>query len=458
MTYSDAINYLNSLTNFETRLEALKGRAFTLETTREFLEALGNPQEDLKVVHIAGSKGKGSTALLTAGMLVSGGYRVGLYTSPHLYDVRERVRVMSDSAAPQDPDGALFEDCVSSLDFAGLCAELRGVVERKFRGRVTYFEFLTALALVHFQRAGVDAVVLETGLGGRLDATNAVPSLVCGLTRVEREHSGILGGSLEAIAREKAGIVKPGCVRVVSDAQQPEVTAVFEEVCRGADVPLWVVGREIRIEQAPGDTAGFCVVTPQWRYCLSPRVPGAAWQHNTAVAAGLIEALRGLGFESRAAAVEEAGNRLVWPARLEVLAADPVVVVDGAHTPESCRVLVQALAQRFGPCRWALVFGTGTDKDAEGMARELAGSASRVVLTRSVHARAEINLIRRVKPVFLQYGAVVTEAPDAGSALRLAQRGRRSGEILVATGSLYLAAEVRREFLRRRGDENGTGL
>lgn len=459
MTYSDALNYLSSLTNFESRLETLDAADFSLDVFRRFLAALGDPQARVKVVHIAGSKGKGSTALLTAGMLAACGYRVGLYTSPHLYDVRERVRVVSGSLRPQEArEGALFADCVSPREFAGLCAELGRVVEQDFAGQVTYFEFLTALALVHFQRAGVDVAVLETGLGGRLDATNAGESVVCGLTLVEREHVEILGGSLEAVAREKAGIVKPGCRQVVSAPQRPEVAAVFEQVCRRAGVPLWTVGRDILVQPDPREAGSFCVAAPQRRYRFTPRVPGAAWQENTAVAVGLVEALRGPGFESRLEAVQTAGSRLVWPARLEVLSEDPVVVVDGAHTPESCRMLVQTLTQRFGLRRWVLVFGTATDKDAQGMARVLAGSVGRVVLTRSVHSRAATDLIRRVGTIFSRAGAAVCEAPDAASALRQARQDRDGEEILVAAGSLYLAAEVRREFLRTIGADDGSIL
>jgi len=459
MTYSDALNYLSSLTNFESRLETLDAGDFSLDVFRQFLAVLGNPQKSLTVAHIAGSKGKGSTALLTAGMLAAGGYCVGLYTSPHLYDVRERVRVVSGSLRSQDArEEALFAGCVSPQEFAGLCAELGRVVEKDFAGRVTYFEFLTALALVHFQRVGVDVAVLETGLGGRLDATNVVESVVCGLTLVEREHVKILGGSLQAVAREKAGIVKPGCRRVVSAPQQPEVAEVFEQVCRRAGVPLWTVGRDIVVQPDSREAGLFCVAAPQRCYRFTPRVPGAAWQDNTAVAAGLVEALRGPGFESRLEAVQTAGSRLVWPARLEVLSEDPVVVVDGAHTPESCRMMVQTLTQRFGPRRWVLVFGTATDKDAQGMARVLADSVGRVVLTRFAHSRAATDLIRRVGMIFSRAGAAVCEAPDAASALRQARDGLGCDQMLVAAGSLYLAAEVRREFLRTTGADDGSIL
>ncbi len=456
--FDDALRYLDSFVNYEKRPpDAPAPRSFGLGRIRALLAALGDPHAGLRCLHIAGTKGKGSTAAMTESILRAAGYRTGLYTSPHLVDVRERIRV----------DGAM----ITPDAFAELLERTRPHTERirKDCARLppgaetrppTYFEILTHLAFMYFEEMKVDAAVLEVGLGGRLDATNVVDAPVaCAITSVGHDHMEILGDTLAEIAGEKAGILKPDVPAVVAP-QRPAAWKSIRAVARRAGAPLWVVGRDVSIikidgDKSDGDRPGgaFTVQTPDTLY-ERLRVPlwGVHQRTNAAVAVGLVELARREGFDRvTPEAVREGLAAVIWPGRIQQVAERPTTVLDGAHTPESVEALLQALLGtlegRFPGARPVFVFGAADDKDWRGMLADLLANAGALVATSNGTPRA-------VPPTEIAAAASAMKHPEEAGAVRikveedpagaLARAREIAGEdgLVVATGSLYLVGRL----------------
>jgi len=451
MDYQSSLVFLDSLNNFERRLGQLDREDFSLEAFRRFLAFIGDPQDRLKCVHIAGSKGKGSAALLTAQILKEAGYRVGLYTSPHLYDVRERIRILSADSG-HDPR-EVFSGCISEEAFARITGVLKKALEAPGCAELTYFEFLTALMFVHFQQEAVDVVVLETGLGGRLDSTNVVQPLACGITLIDLEHTRILGSSLAGIAREKAGIIKPGCRRVVVGLQPSEAMEVIRQRCAECGVGLFCAGKEIRMEKMTcrQDQLSFDVWSGRTCYACGSRLLGKFQAVNTAVAIGLTQGMEQDGFHVSRDAVERAVFSAVWPARLEIVASDPLIVVDSAHTVESSRCAAEAVRDHFSGRRVVLILGMSGDKDQMSIARNLAAVSRAVVLTQSSHCRAEKDFSLELEKIFLDHGAQVARTASVDEAVEKALKFCGDDDLIFAAGSLFLAAEVRQMIVRSSG-------
>jgi len=432
MTFSEAKDYLYSLVDYErTPAQAATAAYLNLDRMRELLARAGNPHRALRCVHIAGTKGKGSTAAMTARILRAAGRRVGLYISPHLIDFRERMRIGDELAGEEE--------------FARLMEEVRPIVEamRADGMTPTFFEVLTLVALWWFARQAVDIAVLETGMGGRLDATNVVVPLVAGITTLALDHTVELGDTLELIAGEKAGIIKPG-VPVVSAQQEPEAAEVIARTAAELGSPLYRVGEEIHI--LPG--AEF--LRNRQRFSIAGRLGtyrdlecpllGEHQQINAALAVGLAECLREAGEPITAEAIREGIARVEWPGRLQVLQQQPLVVLDGAHDPAAMQALLAALDQYFaGPPRTYLLSFL-REKDWRMMLRQLAPGARRFILTASANPRA-------VSPEELSaeaasLGVPCTTAPDIPAALRAVLADTPNDEMLVITGSLYAVGEV----------------
>ncbi len=450
MDYQSSLAFLESLTNFELTLPHLTQKDFSLDRFRRFLSLIGDPHTRLTCVHIAGSKGKGSTAVLTAQMLKAAGYRVGLYTSPHLYDVRERVRVLSDSLPERSFDP--FAGCISKQKFASLLSSLHKIITSDPQYAVTYFECLTALAFLYFDQQKTDIVVLETGLGGRLDSTNVVHPLACGITRIDLEHTHILGNTLSKIALEKAGIIKPGCRQIVLAEQPAQAKTAVLNHCRDCGVPVVCVGDEIVVSDVVYADHGlnFSVACAEGRYAFRSQMLGNFQAMNTAVAVGLIGALNRSGFFVDKSAVEEAVAHAVWPARMEVVCNDPLVVVDGAHTIESSRLAADSLCQHFPGRAVILIFGMSGDKDWSGVAENFAAVAQTVVFTRSKHRRAGLLDGEEIDQIFLKHGVEILRAVDSAEAVEMAVRKAAGETMIFAAGSIFLAAEVRQHFYECR--------
>ncbi len=414
MTYRETLAYLSGLNP--------SGIRFGLETIRSLLGRLNDPHKRFPSVLIAGTNGKGSVAAMTASILSTAGFRTGLYTSPDLIDVRERIRV----------DGRMI-----GREAMAACAD---EVRSRVREEASYFEFLTAMAFLHFQRCKVDIAVLEVGLGGRLDATNLVNPLVSVITNISLEHREYLGNTLEKIAREKAGIIHEGGICLTA-AQQKPVIGTLEALCRERGASLFRVGKEIRTSIHRDGTFSYLGIGRR-RDGLCCPLAGKHQISNAALALGAVELIGDAGFPVEENAVAEGLKRAHWEGRLEVLQRSPMLLVDGAHNPAGVTTLCRALRNDFSHRRMILLFGVLGDKDYRTMAKRLFPLADRVILTRPNSERAlSPEALRRVAESFHRDIEVVENPGDAlCHALSLAGEG----DLVCAAGSLYLVGEIKR--------------
>ncbi|MCC6417696.1 MAG: bifunctional folylpolyglutamate synthase/dihydrofolate synthase [Gemmataceae bacterium] len=450
MTFEQAVRYWFGRVNYEQR--SPRPSDLRLDRMRALLAALGHPERNLRVVHVAGSKGKGSTSAMLAGILRHAGYRTGLFTSPHLSRVEERIQV----------DGVP----VSAAELTALIEDVRPAVERVDARRpsgtigVTFFEIATALGLLHFVRRRAEVVVLEVGLGGRFDATNVCTPLVAVLTSISYDHTQQLGNTLASIAFEKAGIVKPGRP-AVSGARAVEARAVIERVCRERGVSLRQLGREFDFAHEPGLIAAAAeerlprvrVTTDRRAWpAMALSLLGAHQAANAALAVATVEHLHdaGLHIPDRAVAAGLAGVR--WPARLEVVGRRPLVVLDCAHNLASAEALLDTLQTSFplpaaGPDgaapRRLLVFAGSADKDLAGMFRVLAPHFGHAYLTpftsnpRAVRPERLAEILRGVSALPCTLCASPAEAWES------ARAAARPSDLVCVTGSVFLAGELR---------------
>jgi len=436
LSFDDAIAYLDSFVNYEKRSpDAPPARSFGLDRIRALLHGLGDPHTRYPCIHIAGTKGKGSTAAMTEAILRAAGYRTGLYTSPHLVDLRERIRV----------DGRM----ISRDDFARLINRTRQHIDRAVEDCAnlppdetrppTYFEILTHLAFMYFADAKVDAAVLEVGLGGRLDATNVIDSPVaCAVTSVGHDHTDILGDTLSEIAGEKAGILKAGTPAVISP-QAPEAMEAIRDAAERVGAPLLLVGHDIKLVD-DGET--FSVRTPDVTY-ENLRIPlwGAHQRTNAAVAVGLVEVARRKGFDRVTPdAVREGLAKVTWPGRIQQVATSPTTVIDGAHNRESVEALLGTLRNRLPGARPVVVFAAAADKDWRGMIACLLPDAKALVATSIGTGRAESP--EEIAAASKGKCARVEVEADPAAALDQAREIAGPDGLVVATGSLYLVGRL----------------
>ena len=454
MDYRIALDRLLQLVDYERiTLPARERVRYDLSRMDALLQRLGDPHLGMPTVHIAGTKGKGSTAAMCASVLSQQGYRTGLYSSPHLHTFRERIRL----------DGAP----VSDGEFAALVEQVWPAIEWVSRdgdcGEVTMFEALTAMAFCHFRKSA-SIQVLEVGLGGRLDTTNVLspPGLkVCAITSLSLDHTSILGDTIESIAAEKAGIIKPG-VTVVCSPQVPEAMEVIASVCwrKGAD--LIKVGQDLTWEKGRSGPDGqeFGVRGRLGNYMLRTSLIGEFQLENAATAVGVLEVLKETGSDISGRALEEGFSQVCWPCRMEVLSRVPLVVCDGAHNPYSIARLRDSLPVYFSDRRVTLVVGVSRDKNLDGIVDELAilfqperrtnpsllmrevqGEGDKIIVTRSRHPRAAPTA--NVADAFLSRGMEVTQIDGVGNALASALKEAGEDTLVLATGSLFVAAEAR---------------
>ena len=431
-TLSDAAGWLEGLIDRERSLDWSYAR-LSLAPVEALLDAVGNPERGPSVIHIAGSKGKGSTALFCETILREAGMRVGTFTSPHLRRWTERFRV----------DGQdVSEDCLVRA-----VERVRPPVEalRSGSGPVpSFFDAATAVAWLVFADARVDYAVVEVGLGGRLDSTNAVePSVTC-VTSIELEHTERLGDTHVAIAGEKAGILKPGVPAVVGGLPK-DALRVVEARAREVDAPLSRLGREIDLEVEVEDLRGsrFRVRDAALEVQARTSLLGVHPPRNAALAVACVRRVLGpaLSPDALASAAQRGIERTRLPGRLEVLTREPWILVDAAHTPASVEALTAVLDRLGGRAR--LVVSISSDKDVEGLLSLLLPRASRLTLTRAEATRsldpARIaGIVREHSP-----SMPLSVVPDPRQALRATAEGLRAGDVLCATGSVYLAGIAR---------------
>jgi len=427
----EALGYLYHFTDYE-RMAKPRDRAtsvFGLARMNQLLEFLGNPQLKLRAIHIAGTKGKGSTAAMVASILQAARASVGLYTSPHVLHVRERIMV----------DGQWIAEPRLTDHINTMYPYLQDSLKTSAKYTPTFFEIFTAAAFLEFLAHGVDYAVFEVGLGGRLDATNVLAPIVCGITHISFDHTDKLGHTLAEIAGEKAGILKKDVPAVVAP-QEPEALAAIEAKANEVGAPLVVVGRNVALRDG---RTNFLVATTRRTYRrLKVPLAGYHQRQNAATAVALAEiACERTGRRLTARAVRDGLQAVRWRARIEVLAQRPTVVVDAAHNVASIRALLDTLDRNFSFKRLLLVVGISADKDIVGILRELVPRASLIVTTRSQSPRAAEpeELARQARAI----APVETLAsPDPRQALALARRRAASDDLVCLAGSFYVAGEV----------------
>ena len=427
--YQEALEYILSFADYERASRSAV--VFDTQRVTELLRRLGDPQETAQSIHIAGTKGKGSTSAMVASALTVAGYKTGLYTSPHLLTMRERIRI----------DGQM----ITEDEIADLVAQLRPEVEAVNRdgtwGELTTFEVLTTLAFTHFHKHMVDCQVLEVGLGGRLDATNVTDSEVCAITSISYDHTETLGDTLTQIATEKAGIIKPGAV-VISAPQFPEAATVIEDVCIDRKAKLRQVGRDITWERdALGPTEqSFLVHSPKTEYKLAIPLLGQHQLENATVAVGMLEALGEKGLSIPPQSIATGLKQVKWEGRLQVLRTEPLFIIDGAHNTHSAQRLTDAIREYFAFERAIFIVGTSRDKDSAGIVEVLASFADAIIVTQSCHPRATppASLVN----AFQAYATSPHSTDNTKDAIELALAMASPRDLICATGSLFIVAEM----------------
>ncbi len=402
------------------------GIKFGLSSTLGLLDRLGLPYQQGRYIHIAGTNGKGSVAAMLSAILTRAGYPVGLFTSPHLVDFRERYRLGDREVAP-DRLLALINDVRQAVDEAE---------------PPTFFEFATAMAFLYFLQEGADPIILETGMGGRLDATNIVHPRVAVITNISRDHQEHLGQGLLAIAGEKAGIIKPG-VPLVTFARQKGVLKLLRSRCQELGAPLYRGGVDFTSRGGRGASFRYQGLSADWRG-LTLNLQGRHQYRNAALALAVIELLGRAGLQVSETAVREGLKRTRWPGRLEQVAQDPRVLLDGAHNPEAALILAQTLRQSRQNGRLILVMGVMADKDVDTILARLLPLAQKVVFTQPRYFRAATpaDLARRAQP----YNLEIFQVPQVADAIRQAQSLANPGDRIVITGSLYTVGEAKEYF------------
>jgi len=452
-TYSQAIEFLFGRINYERVASgSYSSRDLKLERMRRLLALLGDPQERLGAVHIAGTKGKGSTAVMTAEMLSAAGYRIGLFTSPHITRFEERIRL--DGISPTQDE---VVDLVRRLQRPVIRLDARDVSMRP-----TDFEIATAMAWLYFTDQQADLAVMETGLGGRLDSTNLCRPEVTVITSISRDHTALLGGTIEKIAEEKAGIIKEN-VPVISGLWSGPAAAVIGQFCHDRHAELYRLGHEINVKYhhpsgqqvggGPHRAATADIDTPWQRFPAVP-VPlcGSHQAANAALAVSTVDLLARRGFSAAADAVEAGLANVRWPIRIEQLCEKPTVIVDAAHNDASVSALLTTLQTAFPADRRILIFAASRDKDVPAMLRQLQSEFDVVIATEYVtNPRATPwEHLRKTAQEILDMPVRPAATPLV--AWRMAQKISSPEDLICVTGSFFLAAEMREIILNESCD------
>lgn len=445
--YQDSLAFLYGRLNYERVGMPRIPAELRLGRMRRLLRRLGDPHVGLKVVHVAGTKGKGSTSAMIASALSASGVSTGLFCSPHLHSLEERFCVDGRQASADELVRLtdILRPIVEALDAENVAAQHRGP---------TFFEITTAMGLLHFARSGVGAVVLEVGLGGRLDSTNVVRPVVAVVTNISLDHTRQLGSNLASIAGEKAGIFKRGCSAVSGESKR-EPRDVIRRIARERRCRFHEIATDFQYDYEPPKspptqpTAGRVSVTT-WRTnwgSLSLPMLGAHQAQNAAVALAALDVLADQGFTIGPDSVSRGFASLRFPARVEVLGEAPWVVVDGAHNVASAEALAETLRTCFPPAPRTLIFGTTRDKDLTGQLSALLSGTSLVIATRYVENPRSVPPEEVADAVRALGGPDPMIAADPSSALALARRETPANGMICVTGSLFLAAETRAVLL-----------
>jgi len=426
-SYNSALDYLYSFVDYSLKHSSELAKAdFNLDRMRALMVELGSPERKYPVIHVAGTKGKGSVSALCASGLQAAGYKVGLYTSPHLLDYCERIQV---NGQP-----------VSHAELVELVEIVKPAVARI--EKLTTFEIITALGFLAFARQKVDVAVIEVGLGGRLDATNVVTPRVSVITSLSYDHMAVLGNTLALIAGEKAGIIKPG-VPVVSAPQKGEALEVLMRIAKEKDAPFTLVGLDIRYEPISHSLDGqtMKISSPVHHpSSLQIRLP-LLGQHQVENAATAYTVLKASGLEAADMDIQKGFSEVKWPARFEVVRREPPVIFDSAHNQDSFGKLTQTLEDYFPGRPVYLIFGASEDKNIPGMFAEIAPKIKLLLVTKADHPRALEP--EKIQGLARQAGVPNEAAVPVEAALaRALELSEKDGSIVLSAGSMFVTAEV----------------
>ena len=438
-SYKQAMSYLFEKTDYE-KEDHLRYNVttFNLDRMEKLLSLVGNPHLKIHTVHIAGTKGKGSTATMLAKMLEANNYKVGLYTSPHVVHLHERIAVNS--------------KMISESEMLGLLNRIYRPVERLSKtDPATFFEIMTALAFMYFVDKKVDIGVIETGLGGRLDSTNVIEPKVVGITSLSIDHQQQLGNTIDSIAREKAGIFKRG-VPAITVQQDPAAMRVLKSHAIATKAPLSVTGVDIdfsyRFETSreDGPHTRICLTTPTSKF-EHLRVPlyGSHQAINCGLALALLDKLKATGYKIDNEKATKGLKKVTLAGRMEMICDDPRIMIDAAHNAASIRALIHAIGQNIPYDSMVIIFGCNSDKDVGGMLRELQYGADKVIFTRSNSAKAMSP--EELADMYTEIcGKMCQTAVSLGEALRLARSAISREDLICITGSFYLIGEAKIRF------------
>jgi len=435
-TYDAAMRYLTSQTDYEQMLRVRYNRdTFSLDRMSNLLSKLGNPQRKLRAVQIVGTKGKGSTATMLAEMLIACGHKVGLYTSPHICDIRERIRING--------------NIITQAQMTRLINRIQPHIEKMAGDKPTFFEIITAMAFCEFADEQVDIAVVEAGLGGRLDSTNVLKPAVCGVTSISMDHMHQLGNTLGQIAAEKAGIFKAN-IPAISVQQVPEAKRTLKKHAKEANTPLMFTGEDIefsyRVESSrqAGCHARICLTTPRSRFEHLP-VPllGEHQALNCGLALALLDQLKSQGMKIDDAQAMRGLAGVSLPGRMEMISDDPRVLVDGAHNAASIQALLRAIGQHIPYDSMVMIFGCAADKDIAGMMDRIATGADKVIFTRAAGnpraARPE-----DLASAFEEHSGREAQVTQSfAEAMGVARSAVSREDLICVTGSFYLVGEAK---------------
>ena len=435
--YDEALERVMSLADFERSTHSPGHSSFHLERIGLLMERLGDPHLGIPTVHVAGTKGKGSTAAMITSVLSAQGYRVGLYTSPHLHSAVERIRVGLEP--------------ISRREFSASVERIWPVVEYVASeggyGGVTTFEALTAMAFDYFRRINADFQVIEVGLGGRLDSTNIVSPEVSVITSISLDHMVTLGDTVDKIAFEKAGIIKRG-VTVVVSPQSGQALAVIDRIAREKGAPVVSIGGRVSHKLRGADSSGqsFEVRGLSRTYDLWMPLLGDVQRENAATALATLEELQNKGHDISGDSISKGFKDVNWPARFQKLLHKGVeILVDGAHNPYSMNKLMDTVGHFFPSKKAIVVFGALSGHSARGMLAELAVLSPELVCVRSRHPRSAPSRVIRDIASQLRIN-IVFETENVGEGTRRAVELSREDDFVLGTGSLSVAAEIIEEI------------
>lgn len=448
-TFDQALDYIYSKIDFSfTKQQRYSEEVFNLDRMRVFMQKLGDPQNTYKTVHVAGTKGKGSISAMLASALIASGYRTGFYSSPHMIEYTERIQV---NGIP-----------ISQEDFIHIINHIYPLIQES-QG-LTTFEITTAIAFQYFKDIQIDIGVIEVGLGGRLDATNIIDPEVSVIASISMDHMGILGNSLEAIAGEKAGIIKEDIPIVVSP-QKESVITVFEKFAKDRRAQLIKTDEIIKFTDRKSDLVNqqFNIIYPikipddikaQSKNTIQLSIPllGKHQMENAGTAFCVLKILQERGYSITEQSIKKGFQTVFWPGRFEFLSRNPFLIIDAAHNNDSSKRLVETVQELFPGEKVILIFGASEDKDIQGMLDNFSKITRQIILTKSTHPRAAKPEI--IQQILQNFSGKTIIIDDIQQALKFALEQTQKEDIILASGSVFVAAAIRELWFKKYAEKN----